>query len=148
MRTQPSHCESLQQSILVTEAVTPTRGVLVDAWTEAYGHPPPKGIGNRLLGLAVAYHSQTKNLGGLRPDTHKKLQALANPDTKISAAATPTVSPGMRLIREWRGESHIVDVLDDCILYRGKTFTSLSKVASHITGARWSGPRFFGIASK
>jgi hypothetical protein len=30
----------------------------------------------------------------------------------------------------------------------GKTYTSLSAIARHITGARWSGPRFFGLTRK
>jgi hypothetical protein len=27
----------------------------------------------------------------------------------------------------------------------GQRFTSLSEIAHHITGAHWSGPRFFGL---
>jgi hypothetical protein len=33
-------------------------------------------------------------------------------------------------------------------LAQGETFRSLSQVAQRITGAKWSGPRFFGIASR
>jgi Protein of unknown function (DUF2924) len=31
--------------------------------------------------------------------------------------------------------------------YGGKTFASLSEIASEITGTRWNGPRFFGLRS-
>jgi hypothetical protein len=40
---------------------------------------------------------------------------------------------------------HEVIVLESSVRYRGKLWPSLSAVASEITGARWSGPRFFGL---
>jgi len=39
-------------------------------------------------------------------------------------------------------------VLADGFCWNGKTYPSLSKVASAITGSRWSGPRFFGLRDK
>jgi len=48
-------------------------------------------------------------------------------------------------VREWRGRTHTVVVTEDGFEYAGKTYTSLSKVAQTITGAHWSGPRFFGL---
>jgi hypothetical protein len=38
-------------------------------------------------------------------------------------------------------------VLEGGILFRGKPYKSLSEVARVITGARWSGPLFFGLKS-
>jgi hypothetical protein len=32
--------------------------------------------------------------------------------------------------------------------YRGEEFKSLSEIARLITGARWSGPRFFGLTNR
>ena len=51
---------------------------------------------------------------------------------------------GTRLLRSWHGEMHEVNVLAGAFEYRGQTYTSLSKIASEITGTRWSGPLFFG----
>ena len=51
--------------------------------------------------------------------------------------------PGMRLIREWNGKTHTVDVLDKGYAWNGKLYSSLSPIAREITGSRWSGPRFF-----
>ena len=51
----------------------------------------------------------------------------------------------MRLIREWNGTVHQVDVVGGGFAWNGKTWKSLSAVAEAITGARWSGPRFFGL---
>jgi hypothetical protein len=34
------------------------------------------------------------------------------------------------------------------VRYRGETWRSLSAVAREITGARWSGPLFFGLKGR
>jgi hypothetical protein len=52
---------------------------------------------------------------------------------------------GSRLVRTWGDARHEVTVIEDGFAYRGKAYGSLSEVARAITGARWSGPRFFGI---
>ena len=48
-------------------------------------------------------------------------------------------------MREWRGRTHTVVVTEDGFEFSGKTYSSLSKIAQAITGAHWSGPRFFGL---
>ena len=48
-------------------------------------------------------------------------------------------------VREWRGVTHTVLIHADGIEWRGQRYRSLSVVAREITGARWSGPRFFGL---
>jgi hypothetical protein len=52
------------------------------------------------------------------------------------------------LVREWNGVSHVVDVTADGVRWRGEQYRSLSAVARAITGAHWSGPRFFGLAGR
>lgn len=47
-------------------------------------------------------------------------------------------------LREWQGRAHEVIVLADGYLWKGERYGSLSVIAQHITGAHWSGPRFFG----
>jgi len=60
----------------------------------------------------------------------------------------PNLRPGARLVREWRGRTHTVQVTEDGFEYDGKPYSSLSKIAHAITGAHWSGPRFFGLSRK
>ena len=36
-------------------------------------------------------------------------------------------------------------VMADGFAYDGRTFGSLSVIASDITGTKWNGPRFFGL---
>ncbi len=52
------------------------------------------------------------------------------------------------MLREWKGKVHEVLILEDGRhAYAGKVWNSLSEIAREITGARWSGPRFFGTSN-
>ena len=53
--------------------------------------------------------------------------------------------PGARLMREWGGRTHVVDVIEGGYLFEAKVYPSLTAIAGRITGAHWSGPRFFGL---
>ena len=80
--------------------------------------------------------------------TARKLErASADPLGRGAAKPTPSVSlrPGTRLVREWRGVTHTALIHADGIEWRVQRYRSLSVVARKITGARWSGPRFFGL---
>ena len=57
----------------------------------------------------------------------------------------PLPRTGTILVREWRGTTHHVTVVDDGFLWNGKTHRSLSSIARAITGTNWNGPRFFGM---
>ncbi len=59
----------------------------------------------------------------------------------------PTLQSGARLVREWNGSTHVVDVVEGGFIWNGDRHRSLSAIARTITGARWSGPRFFGLTS-
>jgi hypothetical protein len=119
-------------------------------WAEIYGRPAPKFMSRRLLELAAAYNAQAKVYGGLKPATRRKLLQIASARTGSPADATPrkpraALAPGSRLVREWQGRTHMVEALEDGFLYGGRRYRSLSEIARVITGARWSGPRFFGL---
>lgn len=55
------------------------------------------------------------------------------------------IKPGAILVREWKGKTHRVSVLKEGFAFEGKPYSSLSEIARSITGARWNGPRFFGL---
>ena len=83
---------------------------------------------------------------GLCIDAHKVDTREMCADKKQSEPLTrPTPRCGTRLVRNWQGNCHIVDVGEDGFTWNGKVYASLTKVAFAITGARWSGPRFFRI---
>jgi hypothetical protein len=52
---------------------------------------------------------------------------------------------GARLIRTWKGTTHEITVVERGFAYRGRRYRSLTEIAQAITGAHWSGPRFFGL---
>lgn len=116
-------------------------------WRDLYGAPPPSRLGRALIVRAIAYRLQEQAFGGLKPATHRRLARAAEEiGTGRSPSAPPvTIKPGTRLLREWQGVTHEVIVLEDGVRYCGETWASLSAVAREITGARWSGPRFFGL---
>lgn len=117
-------------------------------WEEAYGRPPPKSLRRDLLVRALAYHVQEQAYGGLRKAARKQLARLAENGSGKTVPPKPAparLKPGTRLLREWGGVVHQVTVLEDGFEHRGTRYTSLSQIAREITGARWSGPRFFGL---
>jgi hypothetical protein len=70
---------------------------------------------------------------------------LAKTESSAARAKTPALRPGGRLLREWNGVTHVVDVTADGYLWQGERHRSLSAIAQSITGAHWSGPRFFSL---
>lgn len=134
----------------VTTDAQPSRPELLEAWIKAYGHPPPKGLSTRLLVYACHYNKQVKDCGGLKKSTLHQLKRYvpALPGTTTSDTRAPVAlkpGTGSRLVREWRGKTHMVDIEENGFVYQGKSYRSLSAIARMITGARWSGPRFFGV---
>jgi Protein of unknown function (DUF2924) len=55
---------------------------------------------------------------------------------------------GATLVRQWRGRTHTVLVREDGFEYDGERYRSLTVIAERITGAHWSGPRFFGLTKR
>ena len=126
------------------------REELVERWVALHRNPPPKGLGQRLLVCAIGYEMQTKRYGGLKPAVIRRLQKLCDAPTnhaKHNPGTPSRLQPGTRLVREWNGHTHVVEVVDQGFIWNGGRHRSLSAIARAITGARWSGPRFFGVTS-
>jgi len=108
-------------------------------------------LGRDILALDNAYARQERSYGGLSRPVAKELNRLLARVLEDEAADAPkaATSPlprtGTILVREWRGTTHRVTVVDDGYLWNGKTHQSLSSIARAITGTNWNGPRFFGM---
>jgi hypothetical protein len=116
-------------------------------WAESFGIEPLPRISRELLVRAVAYRLQEEKEGGMSRRAIRQLdRALADMGQPGRAGTDAHVSlrTGTRLVREWQGRVHEVIVLEEDYLWQGERFRSLSEIARLITGARWSGPRFFG----
>ena len=119
---------------------------LVARWRAAYGVPPPRKLSRAMLEKALAYEIQCRAFGGLSTATKRALRMVAS--TKGKSTGMRPVSSGARLVREWNGVVHEVDVAGDDYIWHGETYRSLTAIACRITGTKWSGPRFFGLAGR
>lgn len=109
-------------------------------WTRLVGTPVPK-VGTNMLRLALAWEIQARYEAGLTRATTQALDQLARGRTRTACPRA-----GMRLVREWQGQVHVVEVgEDEVIRWDGREWRSLSEVARAITSTRWSGPAFFGL---
>ena len=121
---------------------------LKERWRRIYRAKPPAGISRDLLIRSAAYQIQEKELGGLGRAVKHRLRALAQKMGSGGSASFdlgPSLKPGAKLIREWRGRAYSVIALEDGFDFEGRRYPSLSIIAREITGAHWSGPRFFGL---
>jgi hypothetical protein len=116
-------------------------------WRRLYRAEPPR-LSRDLMMRAVAYRLQEIAHGGQSKATQRRLTTLTTEfetGGRIAPPPGPRVRPGSRLVREWHGRTHTVCVTDDGFEFQGKAYRSLTKIAFDITGAQWSGPRFFGL---
>ena len=80
----------------------------------------------------------------------RRLQSLAAASAKGDLAVHPGIvlKPGTTLVRQWRGPTYTVLVHKDGFEHEGQRYRSLTVIAERITGAHWSGPRFFGLTKR
>jgi hypothetical protein len=119
------------------------RECLVRRWRTTYGTPPPHKLSRAILEKALAYEIQCAAFGGLSTATRRALRTAASSQGKTKGMRP--VSRGARLVREWNGVVHEVDVTDEGYIWQDRTFRSLTAIACQITGTKWSGPRFFRL---
>jgi Protein of unknown function (DUF2924) len=120
------------------------------AWRQLHRTGPPQGLSRDLLIRALAHQLRERTHGGASRTLRRRLQSLAGEIEKGGASFDPGVVPktGTTLVREWRGRTHMVLVREDGFEYEGQRYRSLSVIAERITGAHWSGPRFFGLTKR
>lgn len=115
------------------------RTACLDHWRDAFGPPPPKYLSPQFMKRVLIWELQNRLLGRVSKKTERIMKQIAGGKTPPA-----TAKPGSHLVREWNGRTYQVEVIGDGYVMDGKPYRSLSAVARHITGAHWSGPRFFG----
>ena len=132
-------------------------------WVEQIGGRKPPKV-KVLLARDLVWHAQESAHGGMDAQTRSLLKSAIKQATGESACAHPrprkeskATSPrsrqkaelqtGAKLVRTWRGRTHEVTVMEDGkrYAYQNEVYSSLTQIAEKITGAHWSGPRFFGL---
>ncbi len=131
--------EEIARSIEEIKALD--RSGCLERWRDVFGRPPPKYLSPQFMQRVLLWELQERMLGGVSRKTDRALARIA------SGKASPALAkPGTHLVREWNGRTYQVEVIDGGYVMDGKTWRSLSAIARHITGAHWSGPRFFGVS--
>jgi len=121
---------------------------LRELWCQLYKTETAPRFSRELLVRAVAYRIQEVASGGPRLELQRQLRQIALELQQTGRLRIrPQLKPGTRLMREWRGQSHEVLVLDAGFFWQGTRYRSLSAIARKITGTAWSGPLFFGLRS-
>ncbi|WP_439604626.1 DUF2924 domain-containing protein [Shinella sp.] len=160
---------SLAEELALIETLA--RDDLSARWVKAFGTVAPAGVRLDLLIRGITWDVQTRRLGGLSTVARRLLKA-AKVDTLRRRAqrsktalgesqaqplkesyegpngAADALHPGSRIVRDWCGQPHTVDVVENGYVYEGKVYRSLSSIARVITGTNWSGPRFFGLVNR
>jgi hypothetical protein len=134
-----------------------TTGQLAELYLDLFGDET-RSRNRRYLIRRLAFALQARDEGSLSDRAARRideLMALAPPARPIPRGRVRPISPrrdprlpspGTLLRRIYRGQQHTVEVVSDGFLYEGTVYRSLSRIAREITGTRWNGFAFFGLA--
>jgi len=125
----------------------PDKAQCAAEWLKLTGTVAGRHLSVTFLRSALAFERQCKALGGHGTAVKQQLrvQIASGAKNGVTALPQPTLIPGTQLVREWNGRIYRVLVTDEGFEIDGQIYRSLSAIAKQITGAGWSGPRFFGL---
>jgi hypothetical protein len=148
-RTQPTEADRARLALDLEALASMKIDAMRALWSLRIKKPyPPDLKSPEILRGLLGYKLREQVEGGLSPAVRRKLAEIERKSkTGEKVDLLPRLNLGVRLEREYRGVMHEVDVVDGGFRHQGRTYQSLSEVARAITGARWSGPRFFGLKS-
>jgi len=154
----------------ILKAIEQLRSLTVNGlrtkYREVFGEDSRSGNKDYLF-RRIAWRLQANAEGDLSDRARRRALEIANDadlrvrspkrtdDSDVHKRTTVTAINGARdsrlpqagtlLTREFKGNIHVVKVLNDGFEYEGRLYKSLSKIATEITGTRWNGFTFFGL---
>lgn len=135
-------------------------------YRKLFGCGVPSG-NSELARRRIAWHVQAEREGGVPDSARQRALAIAKgsnlrirlrhggvDSAPRNATVTEIISdqdsrlpmPGSIIVKEHRGKTLMIHVLDAGFEYDGRRFASLSAIAKDITGIRWNGFVFFNLA--
>src|SRR6516162_219751 len=104
-------------------------------YRELFRTEPPKAFGPDLLRRSIAHRIQERAYGGLSQEHHRLLDQLiraarAKPNGRLELPQR--IKPGSELVRSWNRRTYRVMVLQNGFSHQGRTYKSLSEIASEI----------------
>ena len=120
------------------------------AWRTLHHTGPPLGLSRDLIIRGLADKLQQRAQGGPTRALQRRSRILAGEFERGARSFDPggVLKTGATLVRQWRGHTHTVLVREDGFEYDGQRYRSLTVIAERITGAHWSGPRFFATGKR
>ena len=129
------------QDELARLAALPAHRLRIE-WRRQFRSEPLAALSRDLLLRAITYEVQERAYGGLSQAAKRTLRVLATEGADGAFRLTPTLKPGVRLVREWRGsqaramiekaakhrpnDGAIVDSLGWVMLRQGQTTDAVS----------------------
>jgi hypothetical protein len=113
---------------------------------EMFDHPPAVTSKQHMISK-LAYRIQELVYGGIDEDTEKKIQACAKEVSRPKKILNRKFCPmiGTKIVKEYKDQIHEILVVNDGFAYAGTVYSSLSAIATKITGTKWNGIKFFNL---
>jgi hypothetical protein len=116
-------------------------------WDKMFEYPPEISSREYMISK-LAYRIQELAYGGIDEITKQKIHDAAkkikSPKNTQPGKFNPMV--GTKIVKEYKGKQLEVLVVNDGFSYAGEIYKSLSAIATKITGTKWNGLKFFGVA--
>jgi hypothetical protein len=135
--------QTLKQYLEYLESAARTD--LHSRFQEEFGQTPAPRASLEFMRQNLAWAAQARaDQQNPRIQREKVIRALTRAQNGGERGISP-YRPGTRLVREWQGKVYEVTVMDTGYAWEGRPYPNLSRIATEITGTKWSGPRFFGL---
>jgi len=126
----------LEEQLAALATMSPAQ--LREEWTRFWKAPAPR-FTPQLLRLGIAYRLQER-ASGRKVNAERLVRRAA-----AGALSSQVIKPGTQFIRSWNGRTIAATAEERGFRFGDRVYPSLSAIAKEVTGAHWSGPRFFGL---
>ncbi len=153
--------QTLLKEIMDLQALS--REQLLERYSQLFNGEMPATTHKVFLWRRLAYRMQELAYGGLSEQAQTRLKELTQqydpvnnkalrPPSKVTKTSRKRTHrdrrlpiPGTVIVKNYKGTDLHVKVLEKGFEYNGRVYSSLSAVATDITGDHWSGFKFFRL---